>query len=157
MKDRYIKQVKQALKLPREKKGEIVRDLQEAFASAAEHSETDEQVIARLGTPKDFAASIHEQLGIGGEAKKRRRLFQIGGTLVAALAAFSMCAAIHVSRTLPHIIGQADAMTSMQVSGAGLDPADLFLALGMIAALISVMLTIQYIRNRSTETGRRNG
>ena len=64
MKQDYIRQVKKALIVSGKKKSEIVRDLQEAFASALEHGETEQQVIERLGSPNHFADSIHEQLGI---------------------------------------------------------------------------------------------
>ena len=55
MKEQYIKQVEKELCLPRNEKKEVVRDLNEVFASALEHGETEQQVIERLGTPKEFA------------------------------------------------------------------------------------------------------
>ena len=58
MKQQYIRQVKKALNLPREQKAEVLRDLDEAFASALEHGETERQVIERLGTPEDIARSM---------------------------------------------------------------------------------------------------
>ena len=41
MKEQYIKQVEKELSLPRKMKKEVVRDLNEVFASAMEHGETD--------------------------------------------------------------------------------------------------------------------
>ena len=64
MKEQYIKQVEKELCLPRNEKKEVVRDLNEVFASALEHGETEQQVIERLGTPKEFAENTAEQLGI---------------------------------------------------------------------------------------------
>ena len=52
MKEQYIKQVEKELSLTRKAKKEVVRDLNEVFASALEHGETEQQVIERLGTPK---------------------------------------------------------------------------------------------------------
>lgn len=52
MKEQYIRQVKKGLILPRSAKAEVVRDLQEIFASAAEHGESEQQVAERLGTPR---------------------------------------------------------------------------------------------------------
>ena len=46
MKEQYIKQVEKELCLPRNEKKEVVRDLNEVFASALEHGETEQQVIA---------------------------------------------------------------------------------------------------------------
>ena len=57
MKEQYIKQVEKELNLSRKAKTEVVRDLNEIFASATEHGETEQQVIERLGTPKEFADS----------------------------------------------------------------------------------------------------
>ena len=51
MKEQYIKQVEKELSLPRKMKKEVVRDLNEVFASAMEHGETEQQIIQRLGTP----------------------------------------------------------------------------------------------------------
>ena len=149
MRESYIRQVKKALMLSRKKKAEIMRDLQEAFVSASEHGETDQQVIDRLGTPEDFVASIHEQFGINSEeVEKRRNRSHIGIALIIALAAFAISAAIHFSKTPPNTIGQADAMTSIQISGTGIDFAVLFLALGLIAVLIMVILVVKNIRKR---------
>ena len=50
MKEQYIKQVEKELSLTRKAKKEVVRDLNEVFASALEHGETEQQVIERLGT-----------------------------------------------------------------------------------------------------------
>ena len=73
MKEQYIRQVEKELKAPRKIKGEVLRDLQEAFASALEHGETEAQVIQRLGTPKEFANSAAEQLGLDPARGKRRK------------------------------------------------------------------------------------
>ena len=55
MKKQYIRQVRKDLHIPRSAKTEVVRDLQEIFASAAEHGESEQQVAERLGTPREFA------------------------------------------------------------------------------------------------------
>ena len=79
MRRRYIRRVERALRLSDEEKHEIIRDLQEIFTSAAEHGETEEQVIARLGSPKEYVHQIHEQLGKMEEIHQRRKArIQIG-------------------------------------------------------------------------------
>lgn len=55
MKEHYIKQVKRELLISRRQKNDVLRDLDEVFTSAMEHGETEQQVIERLGSPKDFA------------------------------------------------------------------------------------------------------
>ena len=77
MKEQYIKQVEKELNLSRKAKTEVVRDLNEIFASAAEHGETEQQVIERLGTPKEFADNTAEQFGIDNSAPRNEKgLFQ---------------------------------------------------------------------------------
>ena len=49
MKKQYVRQVRKDLHIPRSAKTEVVRDLQEIFASAAEHGESEQQVAARSG------------------------------------------------------------------------------------------------------------
>ena len=73
MKEQYIKQVEKELSLTRKAKKEVVRDLNEVFASALEHGETEQQVIERLGTPKEFAENTAEQLGIDSAAPQKRK------------------------------------------------------------------------------------
>ena len=63
-----------------------MRDLNEVFASALEHGETEQQVIQRLGTPKEFADSIAEQFGIDNNNSKRQK------GIISALVAFLMAA-----------------------------------------------------------------
>ena len=93
MKEQYIKQVEKELSLPRKMKKEVVRDLNEVFASAMEHGETEQQIIQRLGTPKEFADSTAEQFGIDNtKSKKRNGIISTLAALVIAAAAFSVYA-----------------------------------------------------------------
>ena len=72
MKEHYIKQVKRELLISRRQKNDVLQDLDEVFTSAMEHGETEQQVIERLGSPKDFAISTEEQLGIDRTALRKR-------------------------------------------------------------------------------------
>ena len=147
MKKDYIRQVKNELSLSSKQKKEIIRDLEEAFASALEHGETELQVVERLGSPDDFAANIHEQLGVRPViGRKKKRLLQ--ATAAAALSAllFSLSLLIKAARA-PHVIGQADAMTAIQVRG-GLDPAWILAGLGTAAILAAAWLTVRAVRRR---------
>ncbi len=64
MKEQYIKQVEKELSLPRKMKKEVVRDLNEVFASAMEHGETEQQIIQRLGTPKNLQTAPQNSLAL---------------------------------------------------------------------------------------------
>ena len=149
MKKQYIRQVRKDLHIPRSAKTEVVRDLQEIFASAAEHGESEQQVAERLGTPREFADRTAEQFGFDPAARRRRnRLIQIAISLAAA--AFALYAATAAQRVPPGAIGQADAMTNIRVEGAGFDVTLPLLAAGILAAAFAILQLV-----RAARSGRR--
>ena len=150
MKEQYIKQVKHELTVSRQAKQEIVRDLAEAFASASEHGETEEQVIERLGAPKQFAESMEEQIG-SDRAKHRRRkkLVPIYCAFMGALLFFTVYFVTRAFRLPDHVIGQADSMTGIQVEAPfTLDFMNFILLSGIAALAVAVILTMKYIRSK---------
>lgn len=150
MKKQYIRQVRKDLHIPRSAKTEVVRDLQEIFASAAEHGESEQQVAERLGTPREFADRTAEQFGFDPAARRRQnRLLQIAISLAVA-AAFALYAAAAAQRVPPGAIGQADAMTNIRVEGAGFDVTLLLLAAGILAAAFAILQLV-----RAARSGRR--
>ena len=147
MKKQYIRQVRKDLHIPRSAKTEVVRDLQEIFASAAEHGESEQQVAERLGTPREFADRTAEQFGFDPAARRRQnRLLQIAISLAVA-AAFALYAAAAAQRVPPGAIGQADAMTNIRVEGAGFDVTLLLLAAGVLAAAFAILQLIRAARS----------
>ena len=148
MKEQYIKQVETELSLPRKAKKEVLRDLNEAFASALEHGETEQQVIERLGTPKEFADSVAELFCVDHAAsKKRRGVLSALAALVVAVVAFSMYAVTQLGKAPEGAIGQADAATTIQVTGAwGVAVSQILLAVGFAAVVIAGLLLVRTIR-----------
>ena len=148
MKEQYIKEVKRELHLSRKTKQEVVRDLKEMFASAMEHGETEQQVVQRLGSPKEFADNTAEQFGVNNAARgKRKGFLSVAAALVIAAAAFALYGAAQLGRAPEGAIGQADAMTNIQVAGTlGVDAAQISWAVGWIAAAVAVVLLIQTLR-----------
>ena len=150
MREQYIKQVEKELHLPRKEKAEVLRDLNEIFASALEHGETEQQVTERMGTPKEFADSTAEQFGVDNAApQKRKGIISCAAALIIAVASLVLYAAANTGRVPKEAIGQADATTNIQIEGAfGFDALQIILAVGIAAA---VFAAIQMIR-----TARRN-
>lgn len=148
MKEQYIKQVKRELSLPHKVKKEVLRDLNEVFASALEHGETEQQVIQRLGTPREFADSIAEQFGIDNTiSKKRKTIISALAAFIIAAIAFSICAVTRLEEVPKGAIGQANAMTNIHIDGTfSLDVSQVILAIGFAAAVIAVLLIIRIIR-----------
>lgn len=119
MKERYIRQVGRYLRTSQTKKREILRDLEETFAAAAEHGETEQQVLDRLGTPEEFAAAMAEP---GDEAvwRRQRTVRRLLTALAAAAAIFGVRAAAMAAREASlGIIGGADGPTMIFVAGPG--------------------------------------
>ena len=148
MKEQYIRQVEKELRLSRKAKAEVVRDLNEIFASAVEHGETEQQVIERLGTPKDFADSTAEQFGIDNTTlKKRNGIVSSVAALIIAVASFVIYTTTKNGKAPDGAIGQADAMTNIQVEGAfGFDALQIILVVGVVAAVFAVIQIIRTFR-----------
>lgn len=146
MKEKYIKQVNSELAVSKKQKKEVIRDLNEVFTSALEHGETEQQVIERLGSPKDFADNIHEQLGIDCIARQRRKkLLHITIAAVIAVMTFFISFLIKALRVPQNVIGQTDTMTSIKVEGVAIDPMILFSLLGIVAVVVVIVLAVRYI------------
>ena len=147
MKEKYIKQVKKRLAVPSSKRKTVLQDLEKTFASAAENGETEQQVIARLGTPEQFAAGIEEQFGI--DRKKRLKTRTIIWTticLVVAVIVFSVYLTIQQEMIgAIGIIGGADGPTAIIVSGPGFDISLLILIIAAVALVLAVIGLIRYL------------
>lgn len=148
MKEQYIRQVKKELHASRKRKNEVARDLNEIFASAAEHGETERQVVERLGTPKEFADSAAESFGVENCARRNRKgILSCVVSFAAAVIAFAMYALAGLNQTPDGVIGQADAMTGIQVESAlGFDISKIMLALGVFAAAFAVVQMVRALR-----------
>ena len=145
MKEQYIRQVEKELNLSRKAKTEVVRDLNEIFNSAVEHGETEQQVIERLGTPQEFANSTAEQFGIDNSVPKKRKWII---SLVVAIVAFLIYATAKSGKVPEGAIGQADAMTNIQVSGDFIfDASQIILLVGIIAFAFATIQIIRAVHN----------
>lgn len=151
MREEYIKKVKKELAVSHRQTHEIIRDLNEAFDSAAEHGETEEQVINRLGTPKDFAENLEETIGFNRVPDRKKRKKLIGICCSCGIAVCCLIGALIAKSSAPpdHVIGQADAMTTITVKS--LVPFHTFgvlLIIGFIFAVIAIVLLTGLIRKK---------
>ena len=148
MKEQYIRRVKKELHLPRGAKNEVLRDLDEIFASAAEHGETEQQVIERLGTPKEFADNAAEQFGIDNSALQKQKMIISTAVSVGVAAVAIVIYAAAKSVQIPgDAIGQADAMTNIQLVGEyRVNASQIILAAGIIAAAFAIIQIIGIVR-----------
>ena len=149
MKEHYIKQVKRELLISRRQKNDVLRDLDEVFTSAMEHGETEQQVIERLGSPKDFAISTEEQLGIDRTAlRKRNNIIFIIISIGVSVLAFVLFGTLHSKQLPGGVIGQADAMTNIRINGTGaIDPSLIFLVIGITAIIVLIVRILKIMCN----------
>ena len=152
MKYNYIKKVKRALVCGTKQKKLILCDLEEIFSSAAEHGQTDEEVIARLGSPREFAAATQEQLGVDRKAVLRRRalLTALPSALLALLFFILYRIAypfgLHEQASIG-IIGGADGPTSILITTSPASPAAVWTLLGacILCAGIAITALLSYL------------
>lgn len=142
MKDKYIRAVLKALSVPLRQKKEIRRDLEEAFASAQEHGETEAAVIERLGTPEEFA------LGLTGSPRRLPAFKSAICLLLPALLCLLTSAVSLMQKPSEEIIGGAVSMTGIVVAANGFSLTHLLFQIGLILLIASSVLFIRTILKR---------
>lgn len=145
MKQEYIQQVGRALPLPGKQKREVLRDLEELFASAAEHGESEAQVLDRLGSPEEYAKEVLDQTSYVPKPGKAAL-----GLALSALVC-GVCLALFLwsqSGRLPeNAIGGAVGSTGIQVAG-GVDLSPLLLAGAAVGLMGAVFFALWLLRKR---------
>lgn len=148
----YLRRVRRALTADRATRAAILRDLQEIFASAAEHGQSEAEVIDRLGPPVDFARAAEEQLGVDRPRRLRRRMLLC--TLPAAALSVLFLALFGLFRSFPPhssvgVIGGADGPTAIFVTSAPISPAALVpLLCAVLFAAVALLSLLHYFRQK---------
>ena len=133
--------------MPRKAKQEVIRDLNEIFASALENGETEQQVIDRLGTPEVFAENTAEQFG-GKERfpKNNRTILSCVVAAAIAVVAFVIYQTTRAGDLPDGVIGQANAMTNIQVEGGlALNVPAIILWIGIVATVFAVVQIVRVV------------
>ena len=124
--------------------GFLLRDLEEIFASGAEHGETEQGIIQRLGTPEEYAAGVELSLG---KPRSGGKLAGLVLSCVACVVCFGLFWAAQHSWVPEDAIGFAQGSTSIQVeSGVNLSP--MLLVLGMAALALAAFFLWKLVRGR---------
>ena len=102
-----------------------------------------------IGTPQEFANSTAEQFGIDNSVpKKRKWIISSVISLVVAIVAFLIYATAKSGKVPEGAIGQADAMTNIQVSGDFIfDASQIILLVGIIAFAFATIQIIRAVHN----------
>lgn len=142
----YVRQVERKLHVSRKQKQDILRDLEEIFASASEHGEPAEQVMERLGSPEEYANSMESQFAPSGKPFHKAILGLILSCCVAVLC-FTVFVVSQEFRVPENAIGFAQGTTGIQVVG-GFDLSPLLLVLGTVGLLCVVWFAWRLYRFR---------
>lgn len=99
-----------------------------------------------MGTPAEFGESIQEQLGLSCTEKSSWK----GRTGIAIAAFISIIAfagawGIHASKSVKNMIGQADAATTIQIAGSGMDLIFWLLLIGGVGCITAICLFTHYV------------
>lgn len=140
MKQKYIKSVVRKLKVSKSRKKEIIRDLNEIFNSGLENNETEQQIIERLGSAKEFAASINE------DGAKNERPWYVLIPLILSIVFFVAYVLIRLNSPSGDIIGWADSATNIQLDVAAFDARSVTLVMGIIFLIIFAVSLFIHIR-----------
>ena len=153
MTKRYISRVRRKLTLPHGKKKEVMRDLEEIFATAEERGESKDKLVLRLGTPDEYARETEAAFGVDGARLRRKRLvcFAVVFVFIAVVASALAIVSGYGAQRIPEgAIGYAEAMTDIKVEGAGFGVYAAMLTTGIVSALSAIALGIA-----ATVTGKR--
>ena len=122
---KYCNAVERRLNLPRDVKTRVMTDFQSSIQARREDSMTDEEIYADLGTPKQAAATLNEQMKEYAYRKSPWRFlfaalaiyggWELFGGLAAALLYLSMSDPLSQAASVG-IIGGADGPTAIFVT-----------------------------------------
>lgn len=119
-KEKYIKSVKRKLNVPDDLKTSVLEELREAFDSAKEHGESENDLINRLGTPKEFVNDVIKNADLTDEQKKcikqRKNIIKVIFAFIIAATAFTGYY-IYQRMSMGDVIGYANGSTNIQVIG----------------------------------------
>lgn len=144
---KYMKDVKRKLNLPKDVKNRVMADLETSVRSRLEAGQTQEQIMAELGTPAEVAAELNGQMKEFAYVKSPWRWGCLALAAVSALAFLYkgvlnllVAAITYAERQNVGIIGGADGPTAIFVTQA---PESAVYSM-LISALILVMSLVGF-------------
>lgn len=122
---KYCSDVERRLNLPRDVKARVMNDFTSSIAARREAGETDDQIFAELGTPKEAAALLNEQMKEYAYGKSKWRWLALAAAVlgwlmlayngVIGLLVYLLNTAVNHSASVG-IIGGADGPTAIFVT-----------------------------------------
>lgn len=142
---KYLKAIERRLNLPKDVKKRVMTDLESSIAARREAGQTDETIMAELGTPKEVAAELNEQMKEFAYGKSPWRWAALAAAVLGALLliydgvmgllAWLLTESLNGSQSIG-IIGSADGPTAVFVTSTrSVDETFLWIGLILMGAL----------------------
>lgn len=150
-KEKYIKSVKRKLNVPYDLKASVLEELREAFDSAKEHGESENDLINRLGTPKEFVNDVIKNADLTDEQKKyikqRKNIIKVIIAFIIAAAAF-MGYYIYQRMSMGNVIGYANSSTNIQVIGGSENIVLILLYTAFFAVIAGLLIYSVHLKRK---------
>lgn len=150
-KEKYIKSVKRKLNVPYDLKASVLEELREAFDSAKEHGESENDLINRLGTPKEFVNDVIKNADLTDEQKKyikqRKNIIKVIIAFIIADAAF-MGYYIYQRMSMGNVIGYANGSTNIQVIGGSENIVLILLYTAFFAVIVGLLIYSVHLKRK---------
>lgn len=150
-KEKYIKSVKRKLNVPYDLKASVLEELMEAFDSAKEHGESENDLINRLGTPKEFVNDVIKNADLTDEQKKyikqRKNIIKVIIAFIIAAAAFTGYY-IYQRMSMGNVIGYANSSTNIQVIGGSENIVLILLYIVFFAVIAGLLIYSVHLKRK---------
>lgn len=150
-KEKYIKSVKRKLNVPYDLKASVLEELMEAFDSAKEHGESENDLINRLGTPKEFVNDVIKNADLTDEQKKyikqRKNIIKVIIAFIIAAAAFTGYY-IYQRMSMGNVIGYANSSTNIQVIGGSENIVLILLYTAFFAVIVGLLIYSVHLKRK---------
>ncbi len=150
-KEKYIKSVKRKLNVPYDLKASVLEELMEAFDSAKEHGESENDLINRLGTPKEFVNDVIKNADLTDEQKKyikqRKNIIKVIIAFIIAAAAFTGYY-IYQRMSMGNVIGYANGSTNIQVIGGSENIVLILLYIVFFAVIAGLLIYSVHLKRK---------
>lgn len=150
-KEKYIKSVKRKLNVPDDLKISVLEELREAFDSAKEHGESENDLLSRLGTPKEFVNDVIKNADLTDEQKKyikqRKNIIKVIIAFIIAAAAFTGYY-IYKRMSMGNVIGYANSSTNIQVMGGSVNIVLILLYIVFFAVIVGLLIYSVHLKRK---------
>lgn len=150
-KEKYIKSVKRKLNVPYDLKASVLEELMEAFDSAKEHGESENDLINRLGTPKEFVNDVIKNADLTDEQKKcikqRKNIIKVIIAFIIADVVFTGYY-IYQRMSMGNVIGYANGSTNIQVIGGSENIVLILLYIVFFAVIAGLLIYSVHLKRK---------